>query len=102
MEEHPEVVFKNGPTGSRAALSNGPDVWEVVRALREIDEPGEDAVAAVAELMRLPEVRVHAAMSYHAEFPNEIDAEISRNDADAAAAFKAWRAHRCAGMSDTH
>src|ERR1700690_2619 len=34
MAEHPGVVFRPGPTGRRAALAGGPDVWEVVRAVR--------------------------------------------------------------------
>ncbi len=34
MTEHPGVVFRPGPTGRRAALVGGPDVWEVIRAIR--------------------------------------------------------------------
>jgi hypothetical protein len=32
------VLFKDGPSGRRAALAFGPDVWEIVKVLREIDE----------------------------------------------------------------
>src|SRR5688572_21638250 len=34
MTEHPGIVFKDGPSGRRAALAFGPDVWEVVTFLR--------------------------------------------------------------------
>lgn len=34
MEEHPGVMFRVGPMGRRATLVGGPDVWEVIRALR--------------------------------------------------------------------
>src|SRR5882724_4503246 len=34
MAEHPGVVFREGPTGRRAGLVGGPDVWEVVRAVK--------------------------------------------------------------------
>ena len=34
MADHPGVVFRDGPTGRRAALAGGPDVWEVVRAVK--------------------------------------------------------------------
>ena len=34
MEEHPGVMFRDGPMGRRATLVGGPDVWEVIRALR--------------------------------------------------------------------
>lgn len=94
MENHPGVVFKDGPTGRRAAVVGGPDVWEMVRALRDIDERGEAAVAAVAELTNLPVSRVRVAMRYYADFRDEIDAEIAQNDAEAAAALRAWQAQR--------
>src|ERR1039458_8452339 len=32
--EHPGITFRPGPTGRRAGLASGPDVWEVVRAVR--------------------------------------------------------------------
>ncbi|HJQ42001.1 MAG TPA: hypothetical protein VJ831_02855, partial [Jatrophihabitantaceae bacterium] len=32
MEEHPGVVFRDGPTGRRAVLIGGPDVRDVIRA----------------------------------------------------------------------
>lgn len=35
--EHPGIVFRPGPTGRRAALASGPDVWEIVAALKAID-----------------------------------------------------------------
>jgi hypothetical protein len=34
MIDHPGVVFRDGPTGRRAGLVAGPDVWEVVRAVK--------------------------------------------------------------------
>jgi hypothetical protein len=34
MAEHPGVIFRSGPTGRRAALAGGPDVWEVIRAVK--------------------------------------------------------------------
>ena len=30
MADHPGVIFKDGPSGRRAALAYGPDVWEVI------------------------------------------------------------------------
>lgn len=32
-QEHPLVVFRDGPAGRRARLIGGSDVWEVARAL---------------------------------------------------------------------
>jgi hypothetical protein len=33
-DEYPGVVFRDGPTGRRAGLAGGPDVWEVIRAVK--------------------------------------------------------------------
>src|SRR5271169_2559604 len=43
--EHPGIIFRAGPAGRRAALAGGPDVWEVVRAIRSAHaaEPALDS-----------------------------------------------------------
>lgn len=94
MAEHPGIVFKDGPSGRRAALAFGPDVWEVVKALREMDERGPAAIAATAEVLALAEAKVRAAMHYFADYPEEIDEEIARADHESAAAEAAWRAEQ--------
>src|SRR5262245_29187802 len=68
IAEHPGVVFKDGPSGRRASLAFGPDIWEVVKFLREIDERGPDAVAAAAEMLRLTEAQVRIAMHYYSAY----------------------------------
>ncbi len=77
MSEFPGIVFKDGPSGRRAALAYGPDVWEIVRFLKEVDERGEGAVAAASEVLALPVARIRLAMQYYAEFPDEIDVRIA-------------------------
>lgn len=94
MAEHRGVVFKDGPSGRRAAIAFGPDVWEVVKALKEIDERGPAAVAAVAELLDLSEDRVRVVMHYYSAFADEIDDEIAAADAASSAAEAAWRAEQ--------
>ena len=39
MSEHAGIMFRPGPTGRRAALAGGPDVWEVVRAVKSAWAP---------------------------------------------------------------
>ena len=92
--EHLGVVFKDGPSGRRAALAAGPDVWEVVRALREVDERGEAAVDAEAELLSLTPARVRIALRYHAAHEREFDAEIAEAEAASVAAERAWQAEQ--------
>ncbi len=94
MAEHPGVVFKDGPTGRRAALSFGPDGWEVVRVLAEIDERGQDALEATAEVMSLPPAKVRVALHYYSAFSEEIDAEIEQAEDESAAAEAAFMAEQ--------
>jgi hypothetical protein len=91
MAEHPEVVFKHGPTGRRAAVAFGPDVWEVVKFLREVEQRGSEAVAATAEMLRLTGSQVRIAMHYHSAYPDEIDDEITQADEESRAAEAAWQ-----------
>lgn len=94
MIEHPGIVFKDGPSGRRAALAFGPDVWEVVTFLRQVEERGDEAIAAAAEVFALPEPRVRAALHYYAAHPGEIDAEVDQAEAESALAEAAWEAER--------
>lgn len=89
--DHPGIVFKDGPSGRRAALALGPDVWEIARVLKEVDERGDAAVDATAELLTLTPARVRVAMRYYAAHAAEIDGEIAAADAASVAAEQAWR-----------
>lgn len=89
--EHPGVVFRDGPSGRRAALAVGPDVWEVVRVLQEIDERGAAAVEATAEVLSLPVRDVGTVIDYYGAHRAEIDREIAEADQASLAAEQAWR-----------
>lgn len=88
---HHFVLFRDGPTGRRAALVGGPDVWEVVDGVVGGDVPVEQRVDRAQEVFGWPRVPVEAALAYYAEFPDEIDAEIEANRVTAAEAEDAWR-----------
>lgn len=95
-EEHPGIVFRPGPTGRRAGLVAGPDVWEVIdtlRIVREADpELADDALAqATAEAMGLSERKVRVAVRYYAVYRAEVDERIAANREAATAAEAAWR-----------
>src|SRR6266852_6388441 len=91
MADHPGVIFKDGPSGRRAALAYGPDVWEIVKFLREIDERGPAALDAAAEVLAIDASRIAIGVSYYTAFPDEIDAEIAEADDASARAEEAWR-----------
>jgi hypothetical protein len=96
MMEHPGVIFRAGPTGRRAGLAAGPDVWEIVRALRSARaaEPGlgeHELLAMVAENTGVPVPLIRVATGYWAAYPDEIDAEVAAADAAEENAERAWR-----------
>ncbi|MGQ0464470.1 MAG: hypothetical protein ACT4QG_04015 [Sporichthyaceae bacterium] len=94
-EEHPSITFRAGPTGRRAGLVAGPDVWEVVRSVRSARraEPDLDQAAIVdliAQNTGLVRAQVEVAIGYWAAYPTEIDAEIATAEAAEDAAESAW------------
>lgn len=91
MADHPGVIFKDGPTGRRAALGYGPDVWEVIKFLREVDERGPAALDAAAEVFAVDVHRITGAVSYYGDYRDEIDAEIATADEASLRAEQAWR-----------
>lgn len=94
MIEHPGIVFKDGPAGRRAALAFGPDVWEVVLFLRELEERGDEAVDGAAETFGLPPHRVRQALHYYAAHAGEIDAEVDQARSESMLAEAAWEAEQ--------
>lgn len=94
MGAHPGILFRDGPTGRRAGIAAGPDAWEVVALLRDLSGDVERRVAKAAEQLGLSEVRVRATSRYYAEFPDEIDAEITENEMAADRELAVWEAER--------
>lgn len=91
---HPGIVYRGGPTGRRAALAVGPDVWEVVSALRHTDGPDERRVAAVAAQFELHARHIRAAIDFAATHRDEIDAQVAANDEAARRAQRIAEARR--------
>lgn len=91
LADHPGILFKEGPSGRRAAIACGPDVWETIKFLREIDERAPAALSAAAEVLAIDVNRVAAAVSYYDDYRDEIDAELDAADAASEQAERAWR-----------
>src|SRR5215467_13306574 len=98
-EEHPGIMFRPGPTGRRAGLVGGPDVWEVIGALQAVrmQDPGladEALVVAVAEATRLSSRMVRVAVRYYTAYPAEVEERITANRESAEQAEAAWHAEQ--------
>ena len=76
LQEHPGIRFVDGPTGRRAALVGGPDVWEIVAAARDFDF---DRVRLADTYPWLNPERLDSALRYYEAYPDEIDARIEMN-----------------------
>ena len=93
MEDHPGIVFKEGPAGRRAALSFGPDVWQIVTVFKEMGLADERAIAAITEWGNLSHAQVNVALRYYADFPEEVDERITYNREEWRTAIRRVEAH---------
>lgn len=99
MREHPRIVFRDGPLGRRAGLVAGPDVWEVIAAVRSartaetgIDE--ERIVDVVCDTSGLTPQQVRAAIAYWSDHQDEIDQLITVAKIETLRAKERWRHER--------
>lgn len=78
MEEHPGIVFVDGPAGRRAALAakRGVDVWQIASTLKAND----GSISDTARSSVLSEAEVRIALEYYRDYAEEIDAWIQAND----------------------
>lgn len=76
----PGIVYREGPSGRRAGLIGGPDVWEVARDLRHAPGRGERRVAAVAVELGLSADRVRLAADFASAYPGEINRLIELDE----------------------
>ena len=91
MDDHPGIVFRDGPAGRRAGLAAGPDLWEVIGALRSSGFEGDQAIQTTAEWSGLSVRQVRDAVGYYSEYPDEIDERIRVNEEQADEAERRWR-----------
>lgn len=97
MTVYPNIEFRDGPSGRRAALIGGPDLWELIATFKHGSARHELSVSETAELLGLSEFQVRSGMSYYREHPNGIDERIKRNVKEADTAEAVW----CLGQSSS-
>ncbi len=78
--EYPGVLYRGPTHDRRAALAGGPDVWEIVTRLRELEGSEEERIASLATETELHPRQVRAALEFAARHPTEIEDRIVRNE----------------------
>ena len=94
MRRHPLVVFRDGPSGRRAAVLGGADVAEVIAGTIGGDVAATERIERTMDLFGLRREQVDAALAYYAEHTDEIAAEIAANETIAEEAETMWRRQR--------
>ena len=75
--------FRGPAHDRRAALAAGPDVWEVIARLQELDGTEEQRVAVLGAESELHPRLIRLALDYAAEHPDEIGERTDANRATA-------------------
>lgn len=87
-ERHPLIRFREGGSGLRrpGLVGHRLYVWQVIDMLRAAD----NHVAEVVRLHNLTEAEVRAAVSYYAEFTDEVDAYAAEEEEFARREHERW------------
>jgi hypothetical protein len=78
--EHPGIVYRGPAHDRRAALAAGPDVWEIIARLRELNGDEEERIATLAEETALHPRQIRIAVDHAAADPEPIERLIERNE----------------------
>lgn len=98
MKDHPDIVFRSGSAGRRAALATGPDAGEIMRVVRNVEGSGETAVTSAADWHGLAREQVDTAVRYCSEYPDEVDRWIDHVDEEARRAEQIWERRQRPGV----
>lgn len=79
--DYPGIVFRGPAHDRRAALAAGPDVWEVIARLQELDGTEEQRISLLGAESDLHPRLIRIALDYAAEHPDEVRERIDGNRA---------------------
>jgi len=77
--DYPGIIFRGPAHDRRAALAAGPDVWEVIARLQELDGTEEQRISLLNAEADLHPRLIRIAVDYAAEHPDEVRERIDRN-----------------------
>lgn len=79
--DYPGISFRGPAHDRRAALAAGPDVWEVVARLQELDGSEEQRITLLSAETDLHPRLIRIALDYAADHADEVRVRIDRNRA---------------------
>jgi hypothetical protein len=79
--DYPGIIFRGSAHDRRAALAAGPDVWEVVARLQDLEGSEEHRISLLAAESDLHPRLIRLALDYAAEHADEVQELIDRNRA---------------------
>jgi hypothetical protein len=77
--DYPGIIFRGPAHDRRAGLAAGPDVWEIVARLQELEGSEEQRISLLAAESDLHPRLIRIALDYAAEHADEVRERISRN-----------------------
>ena len=79
--DYPGIGFRGPAHDRRAALAAGPDVWEIIGRLQELDGSEEQRISLLAAESDLHPRLIRIALDYAAEHSTQIRERIDQNQA---------------------
>ena len=79
--DYPGIIFRGPAHDRRAALATGPDVWEIVARLQELDGSEEQRISLLSAESDLHPRLIRIALDYAADHADEVRTRIDRNRA---------------------
>src|SRR5258707_10563410 len=79
--DYPGIIFRGPAHDRRATLAAGPDVWEVIARLQDLDGTEEQRISLLSAESDLHPRLIRIALDYAAEHPDEVQGRIDRNRA---------------------
>lgn len=84
QREYPGIIFRGPLHDRRAALAAGPDVWEIIGRLQELDGTEEQRIRLLTEESDLHPRLIRIALDYAADHASAVRERIDHNRAMAA------------------
>jgi hypothetical protein len=79
--DYPGIVFRGPAHDRRAALAAGPDVWEVIARLQELDGTEEQRISLLSSESELHPRLIRVALDYAADHADDVQTRIGHNRA---------------------